>query len=58
MHSGRPDHGTAPRWGAPVSGGVEGGGESQGVPHLYQALPDTRKNASRSKGLNLGPWSL
>lgn len=37
---------------------MNGGGWGAGCPHLYQALPGTKKNASRNTGLNLGAPSL
>lgn len=39
-------------------GGAGSGRGQPGCPHLFQALPDTRKNAPRNQGLNRGPWSL
>lgn len=54
MHSGRQDLGSAPRWEGPMDCQVE----RPGCPHLYPALPDTRENTSRNRGLSLDPVGL
>ena len=54
MHSGRQDLSSAPGWEGPMDCQVG----SPGCPHLYPALPDTRENTSRNKGLSLDPGGL